>query len=446
MDNQALIISQIRQRLEILYQLVEKLEGQPAPGPGGTTDYNDLDNKPKINNITLSGNKSASDLGLATAAALSSLISDFNDLFAQDSITLEQNDQFPDGSWDLLRLHKPICVNGDNYYFFNETGIDYDYFAITTSGAFPMISLLQILKENHRVLFYNTAVDTVPNDGSDNLITSNAVYDALAAKANTTDTYTKTETDTAITTAINNLDCPSSGSGYKYIESISQENGVIVPVVKNLQTSITTSVYPPTAWAVSTALKAKAEKTALTDVINFGRKNLMPFDLDAMKAGNASAGYTWNGNVCTISDGSTINLTATVDTDNGTITIAGSKGATSSGLNFRIVPAEKAFDLPLGNYVLSGCPSGGSSTTYQMRALINNSSVFAQDTGSKAEFTTTANTIERIEVALGTAALTNVNLVFKPMIDTKAINDTDSTYEPYAPSNKELWEMIKALQ
>lgn len=191
MDNQALIISQIRQRLEILYQLVEKLEGQPAPGPGGTTDYNDLDNKPKINNITLSDNKSASDLGLATAAALSSLISDFNDLFAQDSITLEQNDQFPDGSWDLLGLHKPICVNGDNYYFFNETGIDYDYFAITTSGAFPMISLLQILKENHRVLFYNTAVDTVPNDGSDNLITSNAVYDALAAKSNVSDTYTK---------------------------------------------------------------------------------------------------------------------------------------------------------------------------------------------------------------------------------------------------------------
>ena len=35
-------------------------------GIGGTTDYNDLENKPSINNVTLSGNKTASDLGLGT--------------------------------------------------------------------------------------------------------------------------------------------------------------------------------------------------------------------------------------------------------------------------------------------------------------------------------------------------------------------------------------------
>jgi hypothetical protein len=33
-------------------------------GSGGTTDYTDLENKPKINNVELSGNKSSSDLGL----------------------------------------------------------------------------------------------------------------------------------------------------------------------------------------------------------------------------------------------------------------------------------------------------------------------------------------------------------------------------------------------
>ena len=32
----------------------------------GSSDYTDLSNKPSIENITLSGNKSASDLGLAT--------------------------------------------------------------------------------------------------------------------------------------------------------------------------------------------------------------------------------------------------------------------------------------------------------------------------------------------------------------------------------------------
>lgn len=33
-------------------------------GGGGTTNYNALENRPQINSFTLTGNKSASDLGL----------------------------------------------------------------------------------------------------------------------------------------------------------------------------------------------------------------------------------------------------------------------------------------------------------------------------------------------------------------------------------------------
>ena len=39
-------------------------------GGGGTTDYADLTNKPSINNVTLSGNKTSADLGFGTASAL----------------------------------------------------------------------------------------------------------------------------------------------------------------------------------------------------------------------------------------------------------------------------------------------------------------------------------------------------------------------------------------
>ena len=44
-------------------------------GGSGTTDYNDLDNKPKINNVTLSGNKTSSDLGLQDAISAEDPIS-----------------------------------------------------------------------------------------------------------------------------------------------------------------------------------------------------------------------------------------------------------------------------------------------------------------------------------------------------------------------------------
>ena len=38
--------------------------------PGGTDDYNELDNKPAINSVTLTGNKSAADLGLLSSDGL----------------------------------------------------------------------------------------------------------------------------------------------------------------------------------------------------------------------------------------------------------------------------------------------------------------------------------------------------------------------------------------
>lgn len=43
-------------------------------GGGGTTDYSDLTNKPQINGVTLSGNKTASDLGVASNGDITSII------------------------------------------------------------------------------------------------------------------------------------------------------------------------------------------------------------------------------------------------------------------------------------------------------------------------------------------------------------------------------------
>lgn len=51
---------------EILLGIINSKSGG---GGGGTSNYNDLSNKPQINGNTLSGNKSASDLGLVAAEA-----------------------------------------------------------------------------------------------------------------------------------------------------------------------------------------------------------------------------------------------------------------------------------------------------------------------------------------------------------------------------------------
>lgn len=40
----------------------------PEPGPGGTSDYTELTNKPSINGVELNGNKTLTQLGIAPAA------------------------------------------------------------------------------------------------------------------------------------------------------------------------------------------------------------------------------------------------------------------------------------------------------------------------------------------------------------------------------------------
>ena len=58
-------------------------------GGGGTSDYNDLVNQPKINNVTLVGNVSGSDLGLLDATALEN----YRTAIAQDAIDAGKQDK-----------------------------------------------------------------------------------------------------------------------------------------------------------------------------------------------------------------------------------------------------------------------------------------------------------------------------------------------------------------
>ena len=51
--------------------LVAAINEAAQSGGGGTSNYNDLANKPSVNNVTLTGNKSLSDLGAASAADVS---------------------------------------------------------------------------------------------------------------------------------------------------------------------------------------------------------------------------------------------------------------------------------------------------------------------------------------------------------------------------------------
>ena len=189
MSNNDIILSQIRQRLEILYQMVDELEREGGGGGGGTTNYNQLSNKPSIEGQQLIGNKTAAQLGLATSSALNTVISNFEDLITPDNITVEDNGELPSSINSRLTLHQPIMLNHTVYYFYDESGVDYNYFAVDISGAYPKLSYAQIFKENRRVHFYDFVTDTVPTNNSNNFITSGGIYTALEDKINIMDVF-----------------------------------------------------------------------------------------------------------------------------------------------------------------------------------------------------------------------------------------------------------------
>ena len=97
----------------------------PSGGGGGTSDYDDLSDKPQINSVTLSGNKSSSDLSLAdeththTTSDISGLATvattgDYDDLSDKPTIPTKTSDLNNDSGF-LTSESDPVFTASDAY-------------------------------------------------------------------------------------------------------------------------------------------------------------------------------------------------------------------------------------------------------------------------------------------------------------------------------------------
>lgn len=157
--------------------------------------------------------------------------------------------------------------------------------------------------------------------------------------------------------------------------------------------------------------------SALIDIIDNGPKNKLK-----------------NQNESSVKNG----ITITVNND-GSVLMDGTATADVS----LILP----ITLKAGNYILSGCPSGGGSgTNYRMpiRKIDGNVYVGA-DFGNSFSFVVEEETAYNVLIYIPNSVVCD-NLLFKPMICTKAEWDTSHEYVPYRPSYDELIAMIEALQ
>ena len=175
-----------------------------------------------------------------------------------------------------------------------------------------------------------------------------------------------------------------------------------------------------------TALQTQIDtiSAALIDMINDGPKNLAdPY---------AAQGYSGQGAAYPIIAGG---VKFDLNTD-GTISATQTASATTTlKIPITLTPAT--------TYILSGCPAGGDDNSYRLD--IRNpgtTTVLVKDYGSGAEFTPTSAQYDLcIRYRSGyTAAQT-----FSPMICKKTLYDITPTFTPYAPTNKQLYDLYRTL-
>ena len=164
----------------------------------------------------------------------------------------------------------------------------------------------------------------------------------------------------------------------------------------------------------------------LSDVIDSGRKNLF-------KMTQTNLIQTRRG------------LTATYDPISGVVDINGVHDGTGGAI-FDLYSGNAADQpsLPAGEYSLSGCPTGGSTSTYRVSL---SPSINAVDIGNGADFELSAPAplAPRILISLPSGSSLSFNHEkFKIMIAKKETKAISKAYAPYCPSLYDMYRRQKS--
>lgn len=139
-------------------------------------------------------------------------------------------------------------------------------------------------------------------------------------------------------------------------------------------------------------------------------------------------------------------ITATYDPITGIVDINGTHDGSSGGAIFELYTGAAADQakIPAGTYHLSGCPSGGSTSTY--RVGLNGITPAVTDTGNGADFTISAATAlaPRILISKPAGQEASFNHVkFKIMVCKKDDYDMSPAFVPYCPTDFDAYAASK---
>ena len=178
-------------------------------------------------------------------------------------------------------------------------------------------------------------------------------------------------------------------------------------------------------WGNTHILSDEKSRDALVDIIDNGPKN----KLECTQTQTSITRY---------------GVTATYDKENGIVTLNGSHITSDSAAIFEFYSGNASDQrvIPPGTYHMSGCPSGGSTSSYRASLSTISGGV---DTGNGAVFTISESKYLAYRILISGNCTFN-NMVFKPMVCPEELYKISDAFQPYRPSYQELYEMVKALQ
>jgi len=143
-------------------------------------------------------------------------------------------------------------------------------------------------------------------------------------------------------------------------------------------------------------------------------------------------------------------VTFTVQSD-GSVLVNGTASADTTYIFHTRASELNSLILPNGRYIISGCPSTGSSSTYRInanRTVSGSGVVYGSDIGKGLEVTLNGDDYSNDRVRLGLYIYINNgttldNIVFKPMI--RLASDKDETYQPYSMTNQDITSYVQSI-
>ena len=403
-------------------------------GGGGTTDYNELDNQPKINGFTLIGNKTFKDLGLVNDDG--KIKSDYLPPFVDNMDSYDTEADFPrPGVEDRLYLDKSTNLA----YVWAGT----DYACIGTPLALGITHETAGYGDESRAAYNHSLseharVDATKTEGSSQngyIKINEAETKVYEHPGSGTNPHGTTKTDVGLGNLLNAKQVTVTEQAYSETEKAQARNNIGAGTSsfsgKYSDLSEIPSEFTPAEhnhddlYAHKTSVSLSKPDGETTSVINVT-------DAKAQMAMVAKiSGKTYKKNLLPLKKfaaSTEVNKVTLVPTYDGDkllyITISGT--ATGGNADFDLTDGFTVQFVNGKSYILTGCPAGGSESKYRLLVQDTAYAVNPVDYGAGSTFIANAN---KFRATIRIIEGQTVNLKFYPMIRESTI--TNGEYVPY---------------